>query len=304
MNKNKYSSLSILFAALIVLLSGQAIAQNSFVFKVLGVSGTIKKHTASGDVALSPGAKLNSDESIIIENGYCGLLHSTGKGLEVKKPGTYQVADLAKSINTSAKAGKVSDRYVNYVMGQLTKEEAEDINANHRKYMEVTGSVERGSTVYSIRMLALKSNEVLPKTYTLTWNSNVNNVEYLLEVHNLFNENIFTAKTKENSAAVDFAPLFAKHGKNLLVSVKVVGKPEIKSNEYSFKLASGTSAADLGLSEEKTPVSNMVNGMICEENNLYMDALAYYKEATSQEASVEGYKEAYLNLYKRITTGK
>ena len=304
MNKNKYSSLSILFAALIVLLSGQAIAQNSFVFKVLGVSGTIKKHTASGDVALSPGAKLNSDESIIIENGYCGLLHSTGKGLEVKKPGTYQVADLAKSINSSAKAGKVSDRYVNYVMGQLTKEEAEDINANHRKYMEVTGSVERGSTVYSIRMLALKSNEVLPKTYTLTWNSNVNNVEYLLEVHNLFNENIFTAKTKENSAAVDFAPLFAKHGKNLLVSVKVVGKPEIKSNEYSFKLASGTSAADLGLSEEKTPVSNMVNGMICEENNLYMDALAYYKEATSQEASVEGYKEAYLNLYKRITTGK
>lgn len=304
MNKNKYSSLSILFAALIVLLSGQVVAQNSFVFKVLGVSGTIKKHTASGDVALSPGAKLNSDESIIIENGYCGLLHSTGKGLEVKKPGTYQVAELAKSINTSAKAGKVSDRYVNYVMGQLTKEEAEDINANHRKYMEVTGSVERGSTVYSIRMLALKSNEVLPKTYTLTWNSNVNNVEYLLEVHNLFNENIFTAKTKENSAAVDFAPLFAKHGKNLLVSVKVVGKPEIKSNEYSFKLASGTSAADLGLSEEKTPVSNMVNGMICEENNLYMDALAYYKEATSQEASVEGYKEAYLNLYKRITTGK
>ncbi len=305
MNKNKFSSLSILTAALIILLSGQVVAQNSFVFKVLGVSGTIKKHTASGDVALSPGTKLNSEESIIIENGYCGLLHSTGKGLEVKKPGTYQVADLAKSMSSAAKAGKVSDRYVNYVMGQLTKEEAEDINANHRKYMEVTGSVERsGAKVYNIRMLALRSNEVLPKTYTLSWNSNVTNVEYLLEVHNLFNENIFTAKTKENSAAVDFAPLFAKHGKNLLVYVKVVGKPEIKSNEYNFNLASSTSATDLGLSEEKTPVSNMVNGMICEENNLFMDALAYYKEATSQEASVEGYKDAYLNLYKLITTGK
>jgi hypothetical protein len=305
MNKNKHSSISILVASLILLLSGQVIAQNSFVFKVLGVSGTIKKHTASGDIALSPGTKLNSDESIIIESGYCGLIHSTGKGLEVKKPGTYQVADLAKSINNSAKAGKVSDRYVNYVMGQLTKEEAEDINANHRKYMEVTGSVERGGAiVYNIRMLALNSNEVLPKTYTLTWNANVTNVEYLLEVHNLFNENIFTAKTKENSAAVDFAPLFAKHGKNLLVSVKVVGKPEIKSKEYNFNLATRTSANDLGLSEEKNPVSNMVNGMICEENNLYMDALAYYMEATNQEDSVEGYKEAYLSLYKRITSVK
>jgi hypothetical protein len=303
MNNNKYSSFSILFAALIILLSGQVIAQNSFVFKVLGVSGAIKKHTASGDVAISPGTKLNSDESIIVESGYCGLLHSTGKGLEIKKPGTYQVSDLAKSINASAKAGKVSDRYVNYVMGQLTKEEAEDINANHRKYMEVTGSVERGGAkVYNIRMLALKSNEVLPKTYTLSWNSNTTNVEYLLEVHNLFNENIFTAKTKENSAAVDFAPLFAKHGKNLLVTVKVVGKPEIKSYEYSFNLATNTSAAELGLSEESTSVSNMVNGMICEEKYLYMDALAYYKEAANQEASVEGYKEAYLNLYNRITT--
>lgn len=305
MKKNNYSSLGILVAALFVLLSGQLNAQNSFVFKVLGVSGTIKKHTASGDVALSPGTKLNSDESIIVETGYCGLLHSSGKGLEVKKPGTYQVADLAKSINSTAKAGKVSDRYVNYVMGQLTKEEAEDINANHRIHMEVTGSVERGGAkVYNIRMLALKSNKVLPKTYTLSWNSNATNVEYLLEVHNLFNQNIFTAKTKENSAAVDFAPLFAKHGKNLLVTVKVVGKPEIKSTEYNFNLATNTSAVDLGLSEEKTPVSNMVNGMICEENNLYIDALAYYKEATNQEASVEGYKEAYLNLYKRITNVK
>jgi hypothetical protein len=251
-------------------------AQGNYVFKVLGVSGTVKKHTASGDVALSPGTKLNAEESIILETGYCGLMHSSGKGLEVKKPGTYTVAELSKTIAANGKQGKVSDRYVNYVMGQLTKEEAEDINANHRKYMEVTGSVERASTVYKINLLALKSNEVLPKAYTLSWTSSAKNVEYQLEVFNLFNENVFTAKTKETSASVDFAPLFAKHGKNLLVSVKVVGNSEFKSNEYSFKLA-GT-AEELGLSDEKTPASNMVNGMICEEHKLYLDALAYYKE--------------------------
>jgi len=304
MFKLKYPSLSLMVLSVFMLLTTHGFAQNSFVFKVLGVSGNIKKHTATGDVVLSPGTKLNSEESIIVETGYCGLLHSTGKGLEVKKPGTYLVSDLAKTISNTAKPSKVSDRYVSYVMGQLTKEEAEDINANHRKYMEVTGSVERGSPVYSIKMIALKSNEILPKAYTLSWNSNTNNVEYLLEVHNLFNENVFTAKTKETSAAVDFAPLFAKHGKNLLVSVKVLGKPEIKSNEYSFKLANGTNVAELGLSDEKTPVTNMVNGMICEENNLYLDALAYYKDASEMERSVDGYKDAYDNLVKRISTGK
>jgi len=299
--KNQYFS-SVVLGFLI--LSTQAFSQGNFLFKVLGVSGNVKKHTSTGDVALTTGTKLSSDESIILESGYCGLMHSSGKGVEVKKPGTYLVSDLSKSIAGNATKGKVSDRYVNYVMGQLTKEEAEDINANHRKYMEVTGSVERASTNYRIKLVALASNEVQPKLYSVFWNSNVTNVEYLLEVQNLFNESIFTAKTKENSAAVDFGPLFAKHGKNLIVSVKVAGRPEIKSKEYNFKLAPETVTSELGLTEEKSSASFMVNGMICEENNLFLDALAYYKEASNLEASVDGYKVAYENLLKKMSGSK
>lgn len=275
-------------------------AQNSPVFKVLGVSGSVKKQTPAGEVAVRPGARLSADETLVVESGYCGLMHTSGKGIEVRKPGTYPVAELTKGISAEARKGKVSDRYVSYVMGQLSKEEAEDINANHRKYMEVTGSVERSSKSYSIRMLALKTNDILPKAYTLSWSSEVTGAEYLLEVSNLFNENVFTAKTKETSAAVDFGPLFSKHGKMLLVSVKVLGRPEIKSNEYSFRLAPSLNPAELGLSEEKTPVSAILNGMICEENNLFMDALAYYREAAGPDNSVEGYREAYQNLFKKI----
>ena len=283
------------------LLNSPLCAQNTYIFKVLGVSGNVKKHSPAGDTPLTAGTKLSADETILIDgNGYCGLMHSTGKGLEVRKPGSYPITDLNKSFSSSTKGSKVSDRYVNYVMGQLTKEEAEDINQNHRKHMEVTGSVERASTNYRIKMVALSSNEIQPKAYTLTWNSPSKDVEYLLEVHNLFNESIFTAKTKENSAAVDFSPLFSKHGKNLIVSVKVVGHPEIKSKDYTFKQATDVSTADLGLSSEKTPASAMVNGMICEENNLYMDALAFYKEA-SAEQDVPEYKNAYDNLLKRIS---
>lgn len=303
MKQFKYVTLS-LFLVLLAGLGIEAQAQG-YVFKVLGISGTVKKHTANGDVALSPGAKLQAGESIIVESGYCGLMHQSGKGIEVKKPGTYQVADLSKGIAANGKGGKISDRYVNYVMGQLTKEEAEDINANHRKYMEVTGSVERGSPIrFDIKLLALKSNEILAKTYTLNWTCEQKGVEYLLEVRNLFNESIFTAKTKETSAAVDFAPLFAKHGKNLLVSIKVLGKPEVKSAEYNFNLVSSVKPEELGLSEDKAPVNCMVNGMICEEHNLFLDALAYYKEAYSQEGSVEGYKEAYMNLYKLVNENR
>lgn len=283
-------------------LQTQSIAQNAYVFKVLGISGTVKKHSPNGDAGLSSGAKLMSDESIIIEgSGYCGLIHSSGKGIEVKKPGIYLVTDLAKNVIAASKQSKVSDRYVNYVMGQLTKEEAEDISQNYRKHMEVTGSVERASTNYRIKLTALANNEIQPKPYTISWTSNAKDSEFLLEVHNLFNENVFTAKTKENSAAVDFGPLFSKHGKNLIVSVKVVGHPEIKSKEYNFKLAPESLTTELGLSQDKTPAAAMVNGMICEENNLFMDALAYYKEAASLEAEVPEYKNAYENLLKRLS---
>ena len=203
------------------MLTGSLFAQSNYTFKVLGVSGIVKKHTQTGDVLLTTGSKLGPAETIILENGYCGLMHSSGKGLEVKKPGTYMVSDLSNSISTNPKQGKVSDRYASYVMGQLTKEEAEDINANHRKYMEVTGSVERATTNYRIKLVAFSKNEIQPKAYTVNWNSNLKGEEYLLEVQNLFNESIFSAKTKENSAAVDFGPLFAKHGKNLILTVKV-----------------------------------------------------------------------------------
>lgn len=251
---------------------------------------------------MSAGLKLQNDESIIIEgSGYCGLIHSSGKGVEVKKPGVYSVSDLAKGVVAANKQSKVSDRYVNYVMGQLTKEETEDISQNYRKHMEVTGSVERASTNYRIKLIALANNEIQPKAYTISWSSNSKDSEYLLEVHNLFNESVFTAKTKENSAAIDFGPLFSKHGKNLIVSVKVVGHPEIKSKDYNFKLVPENLTSELGLSQEKTPAAAMVNGMICEENNLFIDALAYYKEASNQEVEVQEYKNAYDNLLKKMS---
>ena len=305
--KNLQSYLKITLTGLsLTAMTFGAVAQSNYVFKVLGVSGTVKKHSANNtETPITAGTKLLADESIVIEGaGYCGLMHSTGKGIELKKAGSFPVADLSKSLATNGKQSKISDKYVSYVMGQLTKEEAEDINQNYRKHMEVTGSVERTSTNYRIKLIALSSNEVQPKPYTLSWTSAPKGSEYLLEVHNLFNESVFTAKTMENSAAVDFAPLFAKHGKNLIVSVKVVGHPEIKSKEYSFKQAPEATTADLGLSAEKTPVTYMVNGMICEENNLFIDALAYYKEASDSESSIPEYKNAYENLLRRLSGTK
>ena len=89
-----------------------SLAQSTYVFKVLGVSGTVTKHTAQGDVPVNAGTKLMADDALLIDgNGYCGLMHQSGKGLEIKKPGNYQVADLSKNIASNGKNGKVTDSF-------------------------------------------------------------------------------------------------------------------------------------------------------------------------------------------------
>ncbi len=276
-------------------------AQNAYIFKVLGVSGAVTKQTVNGNLPVTAGSKLLADETIQIDgSGYCGLMHTSGKGIDVRKTGLYPVNELSKTVLVSNKSSKVSDRYISYVMGQLTKKETEDINQNHRKHMEVTGSVERTSTNHRIKIIAPTASDIQAKTYTLNWTSSSSVAEYVVEIHNLFNENVFKIQTKENSAAIDFRELFSKHGKNLILSIKAVGDPNINSKEYSFKLISESRIAELGLSNEKTNASNMINGMICEEHNLFIDALTFYKEATSQ-GDIPAYQAAYENLLSQLS---
>ena len=54
-------------------------------------------------VALKTGATLNDGDELIASQGaYIGLMHKSGKTLEVRTAGSKKVSDLAKMVNTKS----------------------------------------------------------------------------------------------------------------------------------------------------------------------------------------------------------
>src|SRR5688572_17491797 len=71
-----------------------------YAFKVMANKGS--NEVKSGDTwqPLKTGASLKAtDELKLVDNAYIGLIHATGKPLEVRQAGNYKVSDLAGKIS-------------------------------------------------------------------------------------------------------------------------------------------------------------------------------------------------------------
>ena len=75
--------------------------KTSSLFKVITTQGNNNVTTNGSTTPIVSGTRLNSGSSITVaENSYLGLIHISGKTLEVKQPGTYEVEQLAKQFST------------------------------------------------------------------------------------------------------------------------------------------------------------------------------------------------------------
>src|SRR6187549_1278853 len=77
-----------------------AFAQKDYTFKVLVNKGKNEVKAADGWQPVKVGASLkDSDELKLAENSYLGLVHFSGKPLEVKQAGNVKVDVLAKQVS-------------------------------------------------------------------------------------------------------------------------------------------------------------------------------------------------------------
>jgi hypothetical protein len=286
-------------AVLLIALMAPAISE-AYIFRVLGVSGKIKVRNGAQEFALRAGTKLEIGQSLVLENGYCGLVHSNGKILELKTAGTFSVEELAGKISGMAKI-KVSDKYLDYIYGKLNQKEAEDVDKNVRKFMDVPGSVDRGSTQKSAyataRVFAYRSNDVRPAAYTLSWEAAEGVKNYDVSLTNRFDETVFSKQVQGNSIEIDFGKIPAQGPDSYTLKVTYQGKASGKEKVYQFKV---NAPEDLGLQSEESPAAHMLNGIICEENHYYLDALNFYQTAGKLEPEVTSYGEAFEKLKSRM----
>jgi hypothetical protein len=210
-------------------------AHAQYVFKVLAAKGNNQVFTNGAWTNLTAGGKVNKGEKLKLDNGgYLGLIHpSSGKTIELKTAGTFDVATLESKI-ISGKAD-FGTKYANYVQEGMFSSNPGAVNSYDR-----TGTVERKIpgpiNIYAPNIISVIKSEPLK----LHWNNCGKNQVYVITLSDFFQNVIFTKKVDTNYVVIDFKQ-FAKGNASLDKKVSSSYLLKIES-ETNPKYTSATSA--------------------------------------------------------------
>lgn len=294
--------------SLAVLIANPVLGQD-YVFKVLANKGgnTVKiaDHQADWE-PIRTGATLNTDDELhISENSYIGLVHASGKTVELKDQGNYYVRDLAAKLGNSRSS--VASKYANFVINKMTSDETEDINRNHRKYLTVTGAVERSVLDAPITLRMPSSVEVLTEKALIRWDKVEGVEDYIFTVKNMYDELILTKEVNEPYIWLELTKAPVNTEELIIVSVRAKNNENIYSGNYGIKRLTGVDADPI-LKEleqlsaslrEESSLNKLILATFYEENNLLIDALINYEQAMQLSPDVEQFNIAYQLFTKR-----
>jgi hypothetical protein len=283
--KKLTSLVVVLFSALL------AVQAQDYTFKVLASKGSNEVKSAGTWQALKTGASLNSgDELKLAENAYLGLVHASGKPMELKQSGNYKIADLAAKMNGGS---SVLNKYTDFILSSNSAEAK-------KNRLSATGAVHRGEG--DAIELYLPDNQfsgIYGNKVILNWDSKAAGV-YVIELQNMFEDILARYETAEKSYTVDLSdPKLADKDLNAIM-VKVSMKNDAKQTS-SMKMIKRLSADEekkvkSSLNElapiiaEETAINKYYLAAFFEQNNLMVDAITAYQEAVKLAPS---FKEDY-----------
>lgn len=280
-----------------LLFTCSAIYAQDYEFRVMMNKGDNQVKPSGGDwEALKSGAKLNKgDEIKLAENAYVGLVHKSGKTLELKEAGTKKIDDLSKQVGNGNSS--ITSKYADFVMAKMSSQSKEE---NRRKYASVTGAVERAADDASIKVLMPPTSEVYGSNPIVTWNP-VEGKKYKVVLKNWFDKTIETKETSDNWLKIDMNdPALAKE-QLIIVSVKLADNEEFTSGDYGIKRLDEEKAKKFedDLTElksaltEESSLNRLILAEFFEENGLIVDALTNYVTAIQLSPDVDYFKDAF-----------
>ncbi len=279
-----------------------------YVFRVLANKGqnTVKRAGAAAAVALKTGATLNAGDELIASQGaYIGLMHRSGKTLEVRTPGAQKVSDLEKKVNT--KTASVSSRYATFLANKMNEKQ----NTNYRSRLNATGAVSRAlAGDASIKVLLPNEVKVISDNAIISWDSpeGIEQNEYVVTVKNIFDEEIYMKEVAGNAVNLDFTDPQLKNDEGLyILTVKAKENLEVTSGTIGIKKLKGEDASQYqeGLTalqaevSEEGPLGKVIYASFYEENGLILDALTKMQEAIELSPEVQDFEELRKDILER-----
>jgi predicted secreted protein len=282
-----------------LLLTTTVFAQG-YTFRVLANKGQnqVKKDGGSS-VALKTGATLNAKDQLVAGSGaYIGLMHKTGKTIEVREPGTYTMASLEEKV--AAKNVNVASKYAQFIASKMN----DDGSVNPLNRMAATGAVSRAVGGALPVFVPQGSIEILSDNAVIRWKAPEGaeeGAEYGIKIENIFDEVIYTDATTDMFINLDFNQIENETGLYLVtISTKVDGE-SVESERIGIKRVDADERGDLVANyealkdevSEETPLDKLVYASFFEENGMVLDALTKYEEAIQMSPEVEDFKALY-----------
>jgi tetratricopeptide (TPR) repeat protein len=315
-----------LIASVLFFLGVCVVQAQGYEFKVVASHGQVHKENSNS--RLWAGSQLSSRDKVVVGSAsYLGLVHKSGKTIEIKSPGTYSIAELSAKVSNGRSS--TTSKYVNYVVGEMAKAEKQDINTNHRRYMAITGSVQRALLG---KVAALLPEEVVlyePKLYLelFATNPDTKYKGYKVEIKTLFDAEAeggnalktFVIEGDKGEIDLSFlqdAGLREKLGLYEDEPFMMVITPIEDNNEeanvnmggasmYSLRLlAPGDGkyqeiSQELGDEPAETAIDYILKAAYFEEKGLFADALRCYNKAIELAPEVEAFQAAKMDFVER-----
>jgi hypothetical protein len=271
-----------------------------YAFKVLANKGSNELKSDGSWQPLKTGAILkSSDELKLVENGYVGLVHVSGKPVELKKPDTYDVSKLSSEVSGGA---SVLVKYTDFILSNNSAEAK-------KNRLSATGAVHRAVETSAIRlMLPPNQNSGIYNTVAvINWDGSKVKGPYVVTFRNMYDDVLYHLETPETTLSVNFTEGKLASQTAILIEVSAKDDPELISEQHLIKKLTPAKQEEVTtmldeIAEEvsgETPLNKLILAGFYEENDLLIDATAAYEGAVKLAPDVPAFKDAYNEFLLR-----
>lgn len=284
----------LLFVATLVAISAVAVSAQDYAFKVLANRGTSEVKSGASWLPLKTGATLKSgDEVKLGDNAYVGLVHVSGKPVEVKEAGIHKVSELEAKVPDGS---SVLHKYTDFILSSNSSESGARLSA--------TGAVHRdvkiaGPAAIDLLLPESEHTGIFNKNAIVSWET-AEQGPYVVTVKNMFEDVLEQAETSEHLYRIDLASPKYVQENAILIEVSSKANPDKVSKRHMIKRLSPAEMETVAAALEEikpqiegnTAVNKMILAGFYENQHLLIDAIYAYQEALKLEP------EAYQALYQ------
>ncbi len=267
-----------------------------YTFRVLANKGANEIKSGDGWQPVKTGASLKlGDELRVTENASIGLVHSSGKPLEVKKANTYKVADLASQISGGS---SVLNKYTDFILSSNSAEAK-------KNRLSATGAVHRGLGI----KVYLPNNQyasVFNNIVYVNWDK-AEKGPFTVSFLNMFDDVLLKVETPENSVSIDLNdPKFAGETA-ILVEIQSKSTGTKSDERYLIKKLSPGEHEKINVAytdvmkelKDETAFNKLFLAGFYEQNKLLIDAITSYEQAMKLAPDDPSYKDYYEEFLLR-----